>query len=371
VLKVSLSRSPCSNSSNNYFISHSVQLIICIIMKAASQICVIPMREPVVTRSRSKRAAELEWKAEGCQQRLSKLWAAGVLKPHCEYNKRWPAGTLKPQSKDSNTSVDSRVRNRHRRKAESSFQITHAQFRVSALTKRCIIEICTSSDSSIGKIASEDFPECLVIRITKQHCFHSREGCWAVKQLLQQAYERYGRENILLWFSLPCTGGCSFQSINLRRAIRKRDHRAIRRFHLLQHQFQLLMTSTISLLEFAVILGAGAFPNIAHEWPKSCRYWKTDIIISYVERFHLSTSQCDGCMLGVVSLYGPCQGTPIRKSWYIKTNNHCVSQSLSVECDGSHQHTPCQGRNTSQTERYPQMFARQLHLGWMTHCSER
>ena len=252
-----------------------------------------------------------------------------------------------------------------------AFDATFAQFHSAINTQRCIFEICTSSDSSIGEVGQLEFQDCLVLRITLQHCFQSKEGCEGVKQLLWHAYNRYGQDKVLLWFSLPCTGGCAFWNMILEEVDRDADIKTMRRYNYLPRQHQLLMSSALSLLEYATTLGNGTLPHIAHEWPKSCKYWKSDLVVAYVQKFQLNVTLCDGCMMGVISRHGTNKGKPIKKSWLIKTNNGCVSNALSVQCDRSHDYVPCQGQDTRQTERYPHRFAVQLHTGWSNHCLGR
>ena len=143
----------------------------------------------------------------------------------------------------------------------------------------------------------------------------------------------------------------------------------MRRYNHLQEQHRLLMASTVSLLEYATTLANGVLPQVAHEWPKTCRYWKTDLVTTYVQHYQLEAFQCDGCMMGVTSKFRSSVGKPIKKSWLIKTNVDCIGSALAVKCDRTHDHVPCQGQDTRLTERYPRKFALALHTGWRQHDS--
>jgi hypothetical protein len=74
-----------------------------------------------------------------------------------------------------------------------------------------IIEFCCSPDSLLGE-AAKDTKGCTVLRLIEKDdvtCVQGRE--------LALSFADNGGENVLLWASMPCTGGCPWQHINVKR----------------------------------------------------------------------------------------------------------------------------------------------------------
>ena len=204
-----------------------------------------------------------------------------------------------------------------------------------------------------------------MIRITKEHAFDTAQGLHYAKQLLEKAHKLFGKR-ILFGDAHPCTGGCAFQAIAVAKAKRSGDHRSLKRLEKLHAVQRQLLCNTDDLLGFAWNLNQGVIPSVAHEWPKSCTYWRLDSVIRFVSKYNLAAYRVDGCMVGVVSLDS---GMPIRKPWVIKTNIYTLGSAIQVCCDGSHKHVLCQGKETKRSERYTPALARRIHSGWEEHCS--
>ena len=81
--------------------------------------------------------------------------------------------------------------------------------------KRVIIEVCCGSQSKMGMYWKDASEGCLVIRVTMEHDFTTTHGL----QYVLDAIEYFNKLSIpiLLWFSLPCTGGCRYKLENDRR----------------------------------------------------------------------------------------------------------------------------------------------------------
>ena len=67
-------------------------------------------------------------------------------------------------------------------------------------------------------------------------------------------------------------------------------------------------------------------------------------------------------MYGLVASHGKCAGLPIKEPWRVAYGNSSLGEFLHLKCDGSHEHSPCSGRNTSDTERYTPEIAKAVHL---------
>ena len=74
-----------------------------------------------------------------------------------------------------------------------------------------IIEFCCGKDSAIGEFTND----ALVVRFTEEDDLTKKE---TVARLNEMA-ETNPKAFILLWASIPCTGGSPFQSINLARGM--------------------------------------------------------------------------------------------------------------------------------------------------------
>jgi hypothetical protein len=74
---------------------------------------------------------------------------------------------------------------------------------------RTIIEFCCGPDSLIGRTTPHSLG-CHVVRLTQEEDVTSNRG-------LVTAMEAVDGPNVLLWGSLPCTGGSAWQRINKHR----------------------------------------------------------------------------------------------------------------------------------------------------------
>ena len=82
-----------------------------------------------------------------------------------------------------------------------------------------IIEYCCGRDSAIGQYTDD----ALVVRFTEEDDLTKKE---TVSRLIKIAEANRGAY-VLLWASIPCTGGSPFQSINIARGMdpqRLEDH---------------------------------------------------------------------------------------------------------------------------------------------------
>ena len=74
----------------------------------------------------------------------------------------------------------------------------------------------------------------------------------------------------------------------------------------------------------------------------------------------------DGCMYGLVASKGRDAGMPIQKPWRVACSpNSSLPSMLNRRCDGSHDHTPCQGQNTLLTQGYTPEIVKIVHQSIM------
>ena len=100
--------------------------------------------------------------------------------------------------------------------------------------------------------AKWEYPDCCVIRITKEHSFDTGQGLHLTKQLLTKAHKIFGNR-ILFWDAHPCTGGCAVQAIAVSKAKRTGNENSLKRLERLHAVQRHLLVNTDSLLEFGCL----------------------------------------------------------------------------------------------------------------------
>ena len=186
------------------------------------------------------------------------------------------------------------------------------------------------------------------MRITEDDDLTSENGVNKAIEVIHQ----YRRLPILLWVSIPCTGGSPWQRLN--RSSGKCDPQKLDKHIQLYH----------SLMRSVCIVAAAGRPHgirVAVEWPRQCEYWKSDAYQGFASTLSLDSVFLDGCMFGLVAVGGKHDGMPIKKPWRIDTNVSSMRQYLAHVCDGSHVHTPCAGSQTKRTEGYTDQLVAQIH----------
>ena len=92
---------------------------------------------------------------------------------------------------------------------------------------------------------------------------------------------------------------------------------------------------------------------ILFELPGSCDYWKDERLHEVV---HDGTShEFDGCRYGLKQRYAK-KPLPIKKPWRVVSWNFELGSSLSKKCNGNHEHGPCAGRETKETQLYTSLI---------------
>ena len=112
---------------------------------------------------------------------------------------------------------------------------------------------------------------------------------------------------LLLFASLPCTGGSSWQRINVRNNPEKVELR--------KSLFRKLFRSFLSTIK----LTRRHNPEIIFELPKTCDYWQDPSVVRFIERHGLTSHECDGCMVGIVDS----NNLPLKKHGFSKPHSCC------------------------------------------------
>ena len=144
---------------------------------------------------------------------------------------------------------------------------------------------------------------------------------------------------ILIWISIPCTGGTTWSFVNL-------QHESARlkvEYH--RHVCEKIWSSMIDFMNLIRHLN----PMIAIEWPAHCVYWKFNRVEKLCEKHQLGRIKFDGCMVGIVDK----DDNPIKKPWAILTDCHEIGKAFGgLFCDWSHHHLQGRGVDLQETEGY-------------------
>ena len=85
-------------------------------------------------------------------------------------------------------------------------------------------------------------------------------------------------------------------------------------------------------------------------------------VVKFLSAHGFVFTDFDGCMYGLVASTGRDAGMPIQKPWRVACSpNSCLPYLLNRRCDGSHDHTPCQGQNTLLTQGYTPEIVQIVH----------
>ncbi len=166
---------------------------------------------------------------------------------------------------------------------------------------RMIMEYCCSANSLLGR-HTDASATCCRKRYTETEDMRKTSG---LKIALSDSRHWRGNGNVLLWSSIPCTGGSPWQYVNEARHLRTGDKEALEKLENLRSEFALFWKNFEVLAE-EVIRRKGF---VAIEWPSACSYWKDPRVRMFLLKHGFTKIQIHGCAYG---LRAPC-GTPIKK----------------------------------------------------------
>ena len=175
-----------------------------------------------------------------------------------------------------------------------------------------------------------------------------------VRQIHQLCDEGGGSKELLIWASLLCTGGCSWQRIN----------EAINPEKVQRHRDQYL--ALFKSLKQVLRLTKRHKSALAIQLPKSCQYWQYAVLQCLIREYQLVDTFCDGCKLGVADQHG----IPIRKSW----RTACAFPIVALQdkmCDGNHMHGESRGQTLKLAESYTFSMTDAIHREFAKYASNR
>jgi hypothetical protein len=206
------------------------------------------------------------------------------------------------------------------------------------------VEFCCGPNSRIG-LRTKHSEGCRVIRITEDLDANSHDG-------FALAAKGCTNARALLYASIPCTGGSSWQHINkdIPSAFKKiRKHRKL---------FAQLLDTFAKLCQVA--RECGAF--IAIEWPTGCSYWKHADVRKIIVSYGLHAVKFHGCALNVRAESGPDKGKRLKKPWTIYTDCPHIREIFQTKlCQRDHEHAECRGATCKKSEDYSADYVACLH----------
>ena len=174
------------------------------------------------------------------------------------------------------------------------------------------------------------------------------------KELIRLVTQR-DKSKIIIWSSIPCTGGCTWNYINGRTPEgRKRIEEHVR-----------LMTQLLPVFRWAarIVINGGGI--VGFEWPRQCTYWKRSDVQHMIRELDLSCAKFDGCAFGLRNTNKGKEHMFIKKPWSVYTNCDALLRELPKHvCPGvsrKHEHDQCRGNNAKGSERYTDPMCACIH----------
>ena len=198
---------------------------------------------------------------------------------------------------------------------------------------------------------------CIVFRITEQDDITSPKTRKRIIDLVNDVLRKHGpKVKILVWVSIPCTGGSPWQRVNKyipSAAVKIEGH---------VHEMKRIWSGMVDLVNSLRRLS----PWIAIEWPDGCDYWELDKVKQFCVSHVMDSVRFDGCMVGVVDM----NNVPIRKPWRIQTNlSQLIDAFVGKKCQGGHEHAEGRGASLKRTEEYTYSMTDLIHQAFRVAVS--
>lgn len=211
-----------------------------------------------------------------------------------------------------------------------------------------LIEFCCYEDSRLG---NPKFNKgiCRVVKITKELDANSRRALDLVHLVCNQ-----DKGHVVIWGSLPCTGGCTWNYINGRTPEGQAKIKAL-------EVMVALLDSFVKVAKVVSWYGG----TVCFEWPQKCMYWKCNDVMNMIEVLKLHQTTFCGCAVCLRSFTPGNEHMFPKKPWCIYSNLDHVNRTFAkFACPGvssDHVHDQCRGVNAKGSERYTDLFALSAH----------
>ena len=202
---------------------------------------------------------------------------------------------------------------------------------------RVMIEFCCSEKSKLGEEDRKQAKGCKVIRVTKDDATRSEciDGTVTITKKFMNEYPK-SKDNLMIYISLPCTGGCPWNHIN------KESNSGKEKIKIHQSLFKKLYKGLEDLCSKLSCLN----PILLFELPTRCEYWEWKRVRSFLKRYGMEKYKFDGCQVGTSDKHGDL----IKKQWTLASNCSAYSAFAMLKCDSSHQHGESRGKGLKNAE---------------------
>ena len=212
-------------------------------------------------------------------------------------------------------------------------------------TEILIVEFCTSPESEMKEVGSST-EGVEVLTVTEADDGTRSDTIESIRE--QMISHRKRGKLVVLWSSIPCTGGCPFQYICIKKF--GQDYMGhLRELYQIQKK---LWKGFLRMSEVADF--------VAIEWPKRCAYWGWNQTKDFLRKRKTFSTFVDACSVKLNQ-----KGQLVRKTWRIETDSTRLLESLKVcVCDGRHDHLPSKEVNWKETQHYPRRFCELILEGF-------
>ena len=213
--------------------------------------------------------------------------------------------------------------------------------------KRTLVHCCCEK----GSLMSRPYVKTPMnfVDITKEDDFTTEEG-------YQKAISSIKGPEDTFFYCSPCTGGSLWQRLNEKRARLKGRQDTLLKIEAHRKLHWALWAN----FERAVLHCKRVGARVILEWPRGCSYWREPRVRTFLETNGFRYSNFDGCMYGLTTRFAQVK-MPIRKPWKVACLNTCLPEMLNLTCDGSHDHSPCEGKETLYTQGYTPAICDTIH----------
>ena len=201
---------------------------------------------------------------------------------------------------------------------------------------RLLVEVCCSEDSKLGQNRQAS-TGCKIIRITEKDDA-TKES--TINELISDIrdFHNQGGRKVMIHFSLPCTGGCSWNHIN------KDNPGGIERIKDHQRLFKRLFFNATWLIEKIKDIN----PIITMELPTGTEYWKWNRVKKFLKYNNMEKYSFHGCSFGLRNK----KGEFLKKGWTIASNENSFQVFKDYKCTKDHRHGSSRGRDLKEAESY-------------------
>ena len=201
---------------------------------------------------------------------------------------------------------------------------------------RLLVEVCCSEDSKLGQNRQAS-TGCKIIRITEKDDA-TKES--TINELISDIrdFHNQGGRKVMIHFSLPCTGGCSWNHIN------KDNPGGIERIKDHQRLFKRLFFNATWLIEMIKDIN----PIITMELPTGTEYWKWSRVKKFLKYNNMEKYSFHGCSFGLRNK----KGEFLKKGWTIASNESSFQVFKDYKCTKDHRHGSSRGKDLKEAESY-------------------